>query len=412
MTARGGTLVAAGMLAILVGCSGSGVTPDTDDVAPDAGADAGAVAGAPTPVEQVAPDPEEETPSALEDRGDPRFPEPLVPPDLVISGGPPPDGIPAIDEPTFQPADEVAWLEDDEPVLSLTVGGETRAYPLQVMTWHEIVNDTVGGVPVTVTYCPLCNSGVAFEREVDGRVLSFGTSGMLYADNLVMYDRQTESLWPQLTGQASIGVLTGTQLAAIPMGVVAWEDFRDANPSGLVLSQETGFDRPYGRNPYVGYDDPDGNLLFGVPGRPDERLAPKERVVGISVGTESAAVVRSSLADAAVAEVTVGDRDLVLFHKPGQASALDTDTVSGGADIGTVAVYVPEADGRRLRFDAAGEGFRDRETGSHWDILGRATEGSLKGTRLEPYRHLDTFWFAWVTFHPDTELVDLGAADE
>jgi hypothetical protein len=235
---------------------------------------------------------------------------------------------------------------------------------------------------------------------------------MLYADNLVMYDRQTESLWPQLTGQASIGVLTGTELTAIPMGVVAWRDFRVAHPSALVLSRDTAFGRPHGSNPYVGYDDPDGQLLFGLPGPSDERLLVKERVVGISDGSESVALVRRSLEAASPAEVTVGGRELLVLHKPGQTSALDTSTVAGGADIGTVAVYVPVVDGRRLHFDAAGETFRGKETGSRWNILGRATKGPLQGTQLEPYRHLDTFWFAWVTFHPDTELVDLGAADE
>jgi len=392
------------MLVFVAGCSGADLAATDDGTSPGP--------ASPSPVEQVSPDPVEETPSALEDRYDERLPDPLLNPDLVISGGIPPDGIPPIDEPTFETVGQVDWLEDDEPVLSLTVGEETRAYPLQVMTWHEIVNDTVGGVPVAVTYCPLCNSGVAFEREVDGRVLSFGTSGMLYADNLVMYDRQTESLWPQLTGQAAIGVLTDTTLTAIPMGVVAWDDFRDANPTALVLSRDTGFDRPYGQNPYVGYDDPDGGLLFGVPGRLDGRLPVKERVVGVSDGASSVAVVRSSLVEASPREVTVGERDLVLMHKPGQTSALDASTVSGGADIGTVAVYVPVVDGRRLHFQAAGEGFRDRETGSRWNILGHATGGPLKGAQLRPYRHLDTFWFAWVTFHPDTELLDLGAADE
>jgi hypothetical protein len=396
-----GMMLAVGMLTFLLGCA------NADVVAPAGGEDPSV--GTSSPTDQVEADPREETPSALEDRWDPRLPEPLVDPDLVLSGGPPPDGIPAIDAPVFEPADEAGWLEDDEPVLSLTVGGETRAYPLQVMTWHEIVNDTVDGVPVAVTYCPLCNSGVAFERRVDGRVLSFGTSGMLYADNLVMYDRQTESLWPQLTGQAAIGVLTGEELVAIPVGVVAWSDFRDANPSAPVLTRDTGFDRPYGSNPYVGYDDPDGSLLFGLPGEADERLAVKERVVGIADGAESVAVVRSSLVDAGPTELRVGRKELVIWHRPGQASALDAGTVAGGADIGTVGVFDPEVDGRRLHFETTDDGFRDQETGSRWNVLGQATGGPLEGARLEPHRHLDTFWFAWVTFHPDTELVDLEA---
>jgi hypothetical protein len=385
-------LLATGLLAVLTACSGLADTPQAD--------------GPTTRPSQVEADAPDGSVSALEDRFDPRLPEPLIPPDLVQSGGPPPDGIPPIDEPTFEPADAVTWLEPDEPVLSLTVEDETRAYPLRVMTWHEIVNDTVAGIPVAVTYCPLCNSGVAFLRETDGRVLSFGTSGMLYADNLVMYDRQTESLWPQLTGQASIGVLTGEELEAIPMGTVAWSEFRDAHPTALVLSQDTGFDRPYGSNPYVGYDDPDGDLLFGVPGELDERLPVKERVIGLGQGSDAVAVVRSGLAGRAPLEVTVGDRPVVLWHRPGQASALDTPDIAGGENIGTVGVFDPVLDGQHLHFTSRRGVLEDEETGSRWDVLGRAFAGPLKGSQLEPFQHLDTFWFAWVTFNPDTELID------
>lgn len=360
----------------------------------------------PEPSGQVAEAARQDVPSALEDRDNPAFPAPLIDPDELISGGPPPDGIPAIDAPVFERADDVDWLEDTEPVLSLTVGGETRAYPLRVMTWHEIVNDVVGGTPVAVTYCPLCNSGVAFERTVPGQgVLSFGTSGLLYADNLVMYDRQTESLWPQLTGEASIGELTGTKLVAIPMGTVAWRDFVAADPTARVLSQDTGFDRPYGTNPYSGYDDPQGDLLFGLPNDLDNRLLVKERVVGLVDGSSSIAVVRSSLEGRDPLEVSVGSRRLVVWHRPGQASALDADTVAGGADIGTVGVFVPAVDGERLHFETDRAGFRDRETGSSWSVLGRATAGPLKGAELEAYQHLDTFWFAWASFHLDTDVI-------
>jgi hypothetical protein len=385
-------LLAAGVLAVLTACSGPGDSPPVD--------------GTTVQPPQVEADASEGSVSALEDRFDTRLPEPLIAPDLVQSGGPPPDGIPPIDAPTFESADTITWLEPDEPVLSLTVEDETRAYPLRVMTWHEIVNDTVAGIPVAVTYCPLCNSGVAFLRELDGRVLSFGTSGMLYADNLVMYDRQTESLWPQLTGRASIGVLTGEKLGSIPMGTVAWGEFRDAHPTALVLSQDTGFDRPYGSNPYVGYDDPDGDLLFGVPGELDERLPVKERVIGLTEGSDAVAVVRGGLAGRQPVEVVVGDLPVVLWHRGGQASALDTPSIAGGEDIGTVGVFDPVLDGRHLHFDSWGKAFVDRETGTRWDVLGRAVAGPLRGAQLTPVEHLDTFWFAWVTFHPDTELID------
>ncbi len=240
MQTRAGAAVAA-LVLILAACSAG------RSAAPPSSGTAAATTDARLP--QATAGPRENGPSALDDLRDARLPKPLLDPDDILAGGPPPDGIPALDEPRFSRAGSVGWLADTEAVLALTVGGETRAYPLQVMTWHEIVNDTVGGVPVAVTYCPLCNSGVTFDRAVAGRVLSFGTSGLLYADNLVMYDRQTESLWPQLTGQAALGVLTGTTLRGIPMGIVAWREFRAAHPAAWVLSRDTGFQRPYGDNP-------------------------------------------------------------------------------------------------------------------------------------------------------------------
>jgi hypothetical protein len=353
---------------------------------------------------QVASSPREDVPSALDDMRQPDFPTPLVDPAEIISGGPPPDGIPAIDQPRFQRVEDIDWLDDAEAVLSVTVKGETRGYPVQILTWHEIVNDTIAGVPIAATYCPLCNSGVAFDRLVDGRVLDFGTSGLLYASNLVMYDRQTESLWPQLTGEASVGVLTGEKLESIPMIPVAWRDFRQAHPDAWVLSRDTGYDRFYGKNPYLGYDDPDTGLPFD-PGTDDSRLEPKERIVAITHGGDAVAVVREAVAEPGVLTVTVGGRELVVFHLEGQASALDEYLVSGGADIGSVAVFEPTVNGRHLTFSASGDRFTDAETGSTWNILGQAVDGPLAGETLTPQAFTDTFWFDWVAFQPDTRVV-------
>jgi hypothetical protein len=189
-------------------------------------------------------------------------PEPLVDPSEIISGGPPPDGIPPIDKPEFQPRDEVTWLNEQEPVIVVQIGEDTRAYPLQIMTWHEIVNDEVGGKPISVTFCPLCNTAYAFARpEVDGDITTFGTSGKLYNSNLVMYNRATESYWPQAWGKAVMGPLTGTELERVPAQIVSWGDFRSAFPGGLVLSRDTGHERDYGSNPYPGYDDIDNPQL-------------------------------------------------------------------------------------------------------------------------------------------------------
>ncbi|MBC8280320.1 MAG: DUF3179 domain-containing protein, partial [Chloroflexi bacterium] len=172
-----------------------------------------------------------------------------------LSGGPPRDGIPPLDNPSFVDIDQAdGWLSDKEPVISLEINGIQRAYPLQILMWHEVVNDEVGGVPVTVTFCPLCNSAIVFERTVNGLVLDFGTSGNLRNSDLVMWDRQTESWWQQLTGEAIVGRLAGTKLNFLAAPIVSWQDFKTLQPEGLVLSKDTGFDRRYGDTPYVGYD--------------------------------------------------------------------------------------------------------------------------------------------------------------
>jgi hypothetical protein len=338
------------------------------------------------------------------------FPTALVPRDRIVSGGPPPDGIPSIDDPDFESVAEVDWIGDREPVLVLDLDGHTKVYPLQVLMWHEIVNDEISGRPVTVTYCPLCNTGIAYDRTVDARVLDFGVSGSLYQSAMVMYDRQTESLWSHFTAQAIVGALTGTRLDVVPVATVAWSDFRAAHPDGLVLSRDTGFDRNYGRNPYVGYDDPD-DFPFLFEGEVDGRLAVKERVVGIRDDEQGIAVRLAELERAKVMEVALGDRHLVVWVKPGTASSLDAASVAGGRDVGATGVFSRELDGRLLSFEVDGHGlrdretFRDRETGSSWDVLGKAVDGPLAGSSLEGYPHVDTFWFAWIAFLPDTEVV-------
>lgn len=348
----------------------------------------------------------EKPPSALDDPTNPDFPEPLIDLDDLLPGGPPPNGIPSIDYPLFEPVAEVDWLEDDEPVLSLTIDGRTKAYPIRIMTWHEIVNDRLAGVPVAVTYCPLCNSGVAFERTVGGETTTFKVSGQLYADNLVMYDRLTESLWPQLTGRASVGALTGTQLESIPVGAVGWRQFREEHPDARVLSRSTGHDRDYLTNPYVGYDDQDSEPLFALPNDPDTRLPLKARVVGVGEGKDAVAVSRDLLADRGVQQVEVGSNRVVLWHAPGQVSALDTQQIPDGAEIGSVAAFLADTPGRALDFERADDGtFRDAQTGSVWNLFGRAISGPLAGERLTAVEHLDTFWFAWAAFQPETRLV-------
>jgi len=344
-------------------------------------------------------------PTALEDRFSPAL-EALIDPELIHSGGPPPDGIPPIDNPRFVKVGAVDNLEPDEAVVAVEINGEARAYPIRIMTWHEIVNDNVGGVPVTISYCPLCNSAVAYEREVGDQLLDFGTSGLLYQSSLVMYDRQTETLWTHFDGSGVIGELAGTSLETIPVTTAAWAVWSVAHPDGLVLSEDTGFSRSYGRNPYVGYEGSDGLLTSGFQSMEfDERLPAKERIVGIRSDAYAVAVLNESLMDAGVIEVDLDGRSLVVWSLPGTRSALDRSEVSGGVDVGAVGVFVPEAAEQRLTFERVEGGFVDDQTGSLWNVFGLAVEGPLVGAQLEAVEHVDTFWFVWGTFAPESEIV-------
>jgi hypothetical protein len=282
-------------------------------------------------------------------------------------------------------------------------GGEARAYPLQILTWHEIVNDEVGGTPVSVTFCPLCNTAIAFDRRLEGRVLDFGTTGNLRHSDLVMWDRQTESWWQQVTGEAIIGELTGQKLTELPAEIVAWEEFRTGHPEGRVLSRETGFSRSYGTNPYVGYDRVD-QPPFLFKGPTDGRLPPMERVVAVELGGEAAAYPFALLRRRRVVHDAVGGQAVVVFHKPGTASALDQSRIADSRDVGATGVYRPNVDGRPLTFVWRDEAFVDLETGSRWTLLGQCASGPLAGKQLEPVTHANPFWFAWAAFRPETRV--------
>lgn len=348
-------------------------------------------------------------PSALDEPGSGEFPEPLVPLDEIISGGPPPDGIPPIEDPVFlDVADNLEILDPVESIVALEINGDARAYPIRVMIWHEIVNDTVGGEAVSVTYCPLCNSAVTYRREINGVETTFGTSGRLFASALVMYDRATESLWTHFDGKAIVGVLTGTQLEAIGSPLMAWGDFVNAYPTGKVLDwNETGFRRDYGRNPYEGYDD-DTTQPFLFRGALDDRGLAKQRVVGIALADEAVAYDLNSLSEgeASATNIVIADQNLVILWKAGQASALDEGILEEGRDVGSVGVFSRVIDGRSLTFVAEGDQFMDEETESIWLISGNAISGPLEGSSLDRVEHLDTFWFSWSIYQPETVFIE------
>lgn len=322
----------------------------------------------------------------------------------ILSGGPPRDGIPSIDDPQFiSMAAASEWLADNEPVVVVEVEGDARAYPLQILTWHEIVNDIVGGQPVVVTFCPLCNSALAFDRRVNGREFEFGVSGLLRHSDLIMYDRTTETLWQQFTGEGIIGDLAGEQLDFVPAAIISLADFRAAYPDGVVLSRETGFNRAYGRNPYVGYDDIQQNpFLFD--GLVDGRLPAMARVVTLSLPERDIAYPLEILAETGVIHDQVGEQALVLFHVAGTSSALNTAVIAEGKDVGATGVFDPVLNGQQLTFRRDGSTFSDEQTGSVWNIVGQALSGPLAGESLPRLVHGDHFWFSWAAFRPDTVI--------
>jgi hypothetical protein len=331
-----------------------------------------------------------------------------VPLDEIVQGGPPKDGIPPIDRPRFVTTAEAdQWLSGREPVVVVSEGGETKVYPLQILIWHEIVNDAVGGRPVAVTYCPLCNTALVFDRRLDGRTLDFGTTGRLRHSDLVMYDRQSESWWQQATGEGIVGRYAGRQLQLLSAPLVSWREAKAGNPEASVLSRETGFDRPYGSNPYVRYDDPGGSPIASFFRRPaDRRLAAMERVVAVSLARQDVAFAFSLLRSRRAVNDRVGDTPVVVFWAPGMASAVDARELARGRDVGATGVFDRRLDETTLEFTAGERGlFRDRQTGSQWTLTGEAVEGPMRGRRLVPIPHGNHFWFAWAAFKPRTRLV-------
>jgi len=273
----------------------------------------------------------------------------LVDPGKIMRGGPPRDGIPSIDAPVFVSAGE-SGLSDVDRVIGVEIAGEAKAYPIPILNWHEIVNDTVGGERIAVTFCPLCGTGVVFASEVDGNALSFGVSGLLYNSDVLLYDRESESLWSQVLAQAVTGVRKGERLEVIPSRMTTWSDWLGRHPETAVLSRETGHRRDYSRNPYEGYlTSPE--IFFPVD-HASEAFHPKEIVLGVEAGGARKAYPASEL------------------EKAGSGSVADV--------VGGVALSVS------------------------WDAA--AASGFVTDGEGESYPFIQGFWFAWHAFHPDSEV--------
>lgn len=328
--------------------------------------------------------------------------------DDIISGGVPRDGIPPIDNPAYDPVDVARdWLQPQSPVVAFSLNGIARAYPLAIMTRHEIVNDVVGGEPVAVTFCPLCNSAIVFERTVDDQVFRFGVSGLLRHSDLIMWDDVTQSWWQQFTGTGIVGQYTGHQLTILPSQVVGFGAFAEQYPDGEVLSPGS---RSYGSNPYVGYDSSDSPFLFR--GQVDDRLFATSRVLAGVIDGVAVAYPFETLASVGVINDTVGSQDVVAFWQPGATSALDRSDIDSSQDVGMAALYDRALNGQELTFVRDAEGvIRDEQTGSSWNVFGTATDGDLAGQQLRQRLAFPHFWFAWAAFQPDTLIYGFEVAD-
>jgi len=396
---------------ILLSACATGVTGLAPDEAPGDPAAVVEVAATveveatPAPVESETKIAAEPPPAGAQREFRTDFSRHTVPYSEILSGGPPKDGIPAIDAPQFTTVEAAdAWIEDVEPVVFMQIDGDARAYPVQILMWHEIANDVIGDTPVAVTYCPLCNTAIAFERRIDDMVLDFGTTGRLRFSNLIMYDRQTETWWQQATGEGIAGQFAGRQLEFLPAPMISWADFKAAHPDGKVLSRFTGSERQYGRNPYAGYDNPN-NVPFLYDGPPTPgQLLPMARVLTIDLNDDTVAYPYATLEEVAVANDVVGGVPIVVLWQPGVASALDRFSLAEGRDVGAAAAFSREINGEIVVFRTVEGQIVDDATGTVWNVLGRGADGPLSGHQLAPVVGIDHFWFSWAAFKPETRV--------
>ena len=310
----------------------------------------------------------------------------IIPLDKIKSGGPPKDGIPSIDFPKFAKISDSQFVSDSAIVIGLEINGDARAYPLFILVWHEIVNDDVGGVPVAVTYCPLCYTNQVFERIIKGNEVEFGTSGKLYQSNLLMYDRWTDSYWSQGLGMAVTGELSGIKLKTIPFDVISWGDWKKLHPDTLVLTTDTGHLRSYATDPYGDYYT-DPRIIFPVDNM-DDRLHPKEVILGYHANGIYKAYAQNDVEIHNIINDAVGNTSVMLV-------SLFPHNTRG---------YDRTLNGEVLEFEYVDEKIIDTKTKSVWNYDGHAISGSLEGSQLSRLYLEPGFWFSWVAFYPNTEV--------
>ncbi len=319
----------------------------------------------------------------------------LFPASQIFDGGVGRDEVPALNLPHALPATDAA-LHDTTRVLGVEITGLARAYPLPVLWWHEIVNDTLGNRPIVVTYCPLTGSGLVFDPIVAGAAAEFGVTGLLFENNLIMFDRETESFWPQLLMGAQCGIKSGTPLNRVPVIETTWGHWKALHPNTTVMTDQTGIPRPYGVYPYGNYDEPT-NAITLVPSSPwNHARPPKELTLGVRLGQFSAAYpfgLLEELGSVAAVNEHLGPQPLLVTWVGSERTARAFFRRVGGTDLTFDVV------------DSAAPTFADRETTSTWNLRGEAVAGPLTGTRLKPVTDSWTlFWFSWSVFYPGTRV--------
>jgi hypothetical protein len=315
----------------------------------------------------------------------------------VYDGGPGRDGIPSIDNPKFKKKEFITYLNENDLVVGIKHNGVTKAYPHQILDWHEIVNDDVGDVKVAITYCPLTGSALAWDRVVDGKTTTFGVSGLLYNNNLIPYDRNTGSNWSQMLVESISGKMAGEKAETYNVVETTWENWKEMYPNTLVLTRETGYNRDYGIYPYGDYKSNHTELLFPVTNT-DDRLKNKQRVLGVKIGNaEKAYPLNTFAAKTFVTHDNVGGTEVV---------------VAGNIQRNFIVAFEQRLnDGTLLEFEAVddqGQVILTDNEGNNWNIFGKAVSGPRTGQKLSKPLSYIAYWFAWAAFYPETDVRKRG----
>lgn len=280
-----------------------------------------------------------------------------LPVEQILHGGPPRDGIPALSDPKLVAAAQAAYLKPHDRIVGIVLNGEARAYPIPILNWHEIVNDEINGQRFAVTYCPLCGTAIAFDATIDGSPTDFGVSGLLYNSDVLLYDRETESLWSQILGKSVAGERVNKKLSSLPISHTTWLDWREKHPDTLVLSDDTGHSRDYQRDPYAGYEK-SRSTYFSVNNEAPDNYHPKEVVLGLGFDGVYKAY------------------PFIELDKQGKSRFSDS------------------VNGTRFNFE--------------WDTDNRSI--TVTDTTGRAVAVIQGFWFAWFAFHPDTEVFKASGA--